>query len=107
MNQSVIWKRVPRCGFSVAEKMIFRRFCSIITQRQEQSFKQHPFLRASVDIRVIIICPISSVVPVGRTSQMLYLKAKSMIIAFQQCRECSSVQSCLIENGTQKQKIIP
>ena len=30
-----------------------------------------------------------------------------MITAFRQCREYSSVPSCLIVSGTQKQKIIP
>ena len=39
------------------------------------------------------------------TSQMPYRKGKSMITAFRQCREYSSVPSCLIVSGTQKQKI--
>ena len=39
--------------------------------------------------------------------QMPYQKGKSMIKAFRQCREYSSVPSCLIVSGTQKQKIIP
>lgn len=34
MSQSVILKRIPGCGSSAVEKTNFRRFCSIITQKE-------------------------------------------------------------------------
>ena len=115
MSRGVIRKRIPGCGSSAVGKMDFRRSCSTITQRQGQSSMQHLSYRGSadiwrrMDIRVIIICRISSAVLAGHmwdvTSQMPYRKGKSMITAFRQCREYSSVPSCLIVSGTQKQKI--
>lgn len=71
MSRSVILKRIPGCGSSAVEKTDFRRSCSIIIQRQGQSSMQHHSYRGSadiwrlMDIRVIIICRISSAALAG------------------------------------------
>lgn len=107
-----LFKNVPSCDeiISLPEE---ERNCPTCGTQMEcigKEFVRHEFRFTPAKGKVVNIyretykcpeCAISEEHPDDQT----FVKGKSMITAFRQCREYSSVASCLIVSGTQKQKI--